>query len=179
MSVRPVLILLFTLFLVGGLLPSTAQAHLSHYGLCPPDWSQETCNAWNDAHNLRYGFGHVYHPGEDPFALFTDGCQNVVQHLATPIRIFACGDALQFYWVGNGQVKSGPTLWVDFPGGMADGTLLFAGVNDLARQPVIITYHAPGQVLRVKTYYADSMMDVNKPYVFDIDVDNQVSHMDW
>ena len=52
--------------------------------------------------------------------------------------------------------------------------ILSTFVNELTDMPVTVTYDPASELLRVETCYRDG-----KPYVFTIDVDNQVHHEVW
>ena len=118
-------------------------------------------------------------PGTTGGAFETSSCGNIVSHLATPIRVLQCEGYIAFYWVGDDEVRKGP----EFPSvsaiQYADKTTLYEGIHPGTNKPVSIVYFPSGPSLRIETFYADNMYDVNKPYIFEIDGGNNVSHVAW
>lgn len=106
-------------------------------------------------------------------------CENIVSHLATPVRVLQCEGYIASYWVGSGSVRQGPA----FPSISAlehtEQTVLYDGINPGTNKPVLIVFYPSRKVLQVRTFYADTEYDQNKAYIFDIDFDNNVSHVAW
>lgn len=115
-----------------------------------------------------------------PFGQSSGGdCRNIVTHLATPVRVLKCGDWFAFYWVGKGSVMSGPAFPHPASSVRLSSGILYDGVSPATSQPVRILYDASSKRYRVETFYANTEYDTNKPYVFEIDASNSVSHILW
>ena len=56
---------------------------------------------------------------------------------------------------------------------------LYSGTNPMTGKPVKIYYLPLGQTIRVSTYYADTPNSIDKPYIFSIANDYQVTHETW
>ncbi len=56
---------------------------------------------------------------------------------------------------------------------------LYRGVNSLTDKPVHIDYLPGEEVIRVSTYYPDTPYSINKPYIFTLDKDSQVTYQAW
>ena len=126
-----------------------------------------TCEPHNDCHR--------WCPvGDDEPAL-----PPIITHSATPIRIFALEEGLDCYYVGNGQSHSAgmlPTvesLAAKFPPG-TPLVVLEENFNPAVGQPVYVIYLPTEQRIQFRTAYASG-----KPYVFRIDAENQVEHLEW
>ena len=183
MKSLPPLFVLSAIILACGLIPSVAFAHFVTLDDCPPTMNpfSAECIEWRDFHNHGFDFvGHRDHSNHDRgFASTSDGCSNLVAHLATPIRVFRCDEGLLFYWAGKGVVESGPAF-VSMDSMVYDGaTVMFSGMNTCTDKPVSITYYPSQSFLRVETFYADTEYDTNKPYIFDIHSNDQVDHVQW
>ena len=175
---------LFLFVLIGGVFPSVALAHYVNEDDCPSNLDLPDCYVWIGDHN--YGGlenSHMDHPEPTThtttFPTHINGCANLVDHAATPVRVFSCDEGILFYWVGQGKVESGPAFAPLASLALIRTTTLYAGINPCTGKLVSITYHPAGQFIRVSTYYADNAMDVDKPYVFDISSDGTVIHWIW
>lgn len=49
----------------------------------------------------------------------------------------------------------------------------------MSGKPVLIDYLRDEEEVRVSTYYADTPIAANKPYIFTLDRSNQVEHRVW
>ena len=56
---------------------------------------------------------------------------------------------------------------------------LYRGHNPFSGKLVLIHYFRAERMLRVGTYYADTEYSQDKPYIFTINEDNQVSYQAW
>ena len=112
----------------------------------------------------------------------------IVAHAATPVQV--CRDnetgALHFYFVGQKDVFSGPMfpsiteMMPDYPLGHVPSEVeLYRGMSTGTGKKVLVHYPTFSGQLRVSTYYADNMYDVNKPYAFTIKQDGTVTHLAW
>ena len=110
------------------------------------------------------------------FASIPEGVENIVNHAATPVRVFSSEYGLHFYFVGNGSCQNGPfTNHVEtYYTIQEEPVSLYSGTNIHTDQPVSIDYIPTERIIRVTTAYADG-----KDYIFEIDEDNQVEHTAW
>lgn len=107
------------------------------------------------------------------------------RHEATPVNVTLGADgAFNYHFIGDDGVSTGPVLppvpklaKKHMPG--SGNVVLFNGTNTLSEAPVIISYLSDEQVVHVHTYYADRHNGSMKPYIFVIDLDNEVSHWEW
>ena len=112
----------------------------------------------------------------------------IVAHAAAPVQVCRDNDsgALHFHFVGRKDVFSGPMfpsvaeLISDYPLGYVPSEVeLYRGLSTGTGKMVLVHYLTESSRLRVSTYYADTMYDANKPYVFTIDQDGAVTHLAW
>ena len=108
----------------------------------------------------------------------------IVLHPATPIQLSQAGTGLRVYFINrDGTSKIGP--FIDEFGILAynyptDPVTLYEGFNPGTGKPVTIDYIPSEKLLRVSTFYADRPPhDINKPYVFTVDADHNVTHEQW
>ena len=93
-------------------------------------------------------------------------------------------DGYQSYFVGPDGTQVGPylssvrSLSTLYPVGSSMVTL-YDGRNPLSGKPIVIAYLPGRRKIRVSTYYADMPQAVDKPYIFTIDENNAVTHLDW
>lgn len=107
------------------------------------------------------------------------------RHEAAPVNVTIGGDgAYNYHFIGDDGVSTGPALpparklaKMHLPG--SGNVVLFNGTNTLSGAPVIISYLSDEQVVHVHTYYPDRHDGSMKPYIFVIDLDNEVSHWEW
>jgi len=107
------------------------------------------------------------------------------RHEATPVNVTIGGDgAFNYHFIGDDGVKTGPVLppvqklaEKHLPG--SGKVVLYSGTNAHSGAPVIISYLPDEQVVHVHTYYPDRHDGSMKPYIFVIDLDNEVSHWEW
>ena len=107
------------------------------------------------------------------------------RHEGTPVNVTIGGDdAFNYHFIGDDGVSTGPVLpparklaRKHQPG--SGNVVLFNGENSLSGAPVIISYLSDEQVVHVHTYYPDRHDGSMKPYIFVIDLDNEVSHWEW
>ena len=105
--------------------------------------------------------------------------EGIIHHYATPIRIFDLEYGLDCYYVGAGQshfaglLPHVQTLAIWYPPGTPP-VPLDEGPNTAIGMPVRVVYLPDYQLIRVDTFYADG-----KPYIFTIDVENNVEHLAW
>ena len=131
------------------------------------------CHQYDDCHMYSCVFEAPPAPPAPPLS-------GLVQHHSTPIRVFDNAKGLKFYLVGDGGAQEGPLIpyikeFTSWPVGMPDKEfILTLFVNELTDMPVTISYDPAGEFLRVVTCYNDG-----KPYIFTIDVDNQVRYEVW
>jgi len=108
----------------------------------------------------------------------------IVLHPATPIQLSRAGTGLRVYFISSdGAGKIGP-FFDDFNilanTYHGDPVTLYAGSNPGTGKPVTIDYLPAQNKLRVSTYYADRPPhDFNKPYVFTVDANHNVTHEQW
>ncbi len=108
----------------------------------------------------------------------------IVLHPATPIQLSQAGSGLRVYFIArDGTSKIGPffdnfsILAGTYSG---DPVTLYEGSNPGTGKPVTIDYLPAERLLRVSTFYADRPPhDINKPYVFTVDADHTVKHLQW
>ncbi|MCY4082513.1 MAG: hypothetical protein OXF54_19890 [Caldilineaceae bacterium] len=108
----------------------------------------------------------------------------IVLHPATPIQLSQAGSGLRVYFIArDGTSKIGPffdnfTILASTYHG--DPVTLYEGSNPGTGKPVTIDYLPAERLLRVSTFYADRPPhDFNKPYVFTVDADHNVKHLQW
>ena len=112
------------------------------------------------------------HPG----APFTPPANCIVAHAATPAQLCPIGGGLQYYFIGaDGASSQGP--WIA-PFGQLTASV-FSGTNPRTGKSVTITYLAAENKIRISTFYPDTQYDINKPYNFTVDANNNVSHEAW
>ncbi len=105
-------------------------------------------------------------------------------HEATPAQLCIVEDGYQYYFIGTDQIGTGPFLATVgalselHPTG-SDAIELYRGQNPLTSKSVAIEYLPDQQLLRINTYYADTDTSTDKPYVFTVDDDHGVTHIDW
>ena len=107
------------------------------------------------------------------------------RHEAAPVNVTIGGDgAYNYHFIGDDGVSTGPVLppvrklaKKHLPG--SGNVVLFNGTNTFSGAPVIISYLSDEQVVHVHTYYPDRHDGSMKPYIFVIDLDNEVSHWEW
>ena len=94
--------------------------------------------------------------------------------------------ALHFFFVGHKDVFSGPMfpsiteMMSAYPPGYEPSEVeLFRGISTGTDKEVLVHYLTYSGQLRVSTYYADNIYDVNKPYAFTIKPDGSVIHLVW
>ena len=56
---------------------------------------------------------------------------------------------------------------------------LYRGTNPMTGKPVQIDYLPNEEVIRVSTYYADTIYSMNKPYIFTLNTSYEVTHEAW
>ena len=108
----------------------------------------------------------------------------IVLHAATPIQLSQAGSGLRVYFINrNGDSEIGPffdnfsILAHNYSG---DPVTLYEGSNPGTGKPVTIDYLPAENKLRVSTFYADRPPhDFNKPYVFTIDPNHTIDHLQW
>ena len=106
-------------------------------------------------------------------------------HEAAPVNVTIGGDGtLNYHFIGDDGVSTGPVLppvrelaKEHLPG--SGNVVLFSGTNTVSGAPVIISFWSDEQVVHVHTYYPDRHDGSMKPYIFVIDLDNEVSHWEW
>ena len=143
-----------------------------------------------------------------PTAAPTPDMACIVKHFATPAQLCQAGEGLQYYFIGpDGATQAGPYLSSvsDLAGRYPSSAIesvkrrfrealdrpepaetplarvieLYSGVNPMSGKPVLIDYLRDEEVVRVSTYYADTPVAANKPYIFTLDRSNQVEHRVW
>ena len=108
----------------------------------------------------------------------------IVLHAATPIQLSQAGSGLRVYFINrNGDSEIGPffdnfsILAHNYSG---DPVTLYEGSNPGTGKPVTIEYLPAENKLRVSTFYADRPPhDFNKPYVFTVDPNHTIDHLQW
>ena len=114
-----------------------------------------------------------------------DRPRGLVDHAATPLQLYIVDGGLQCWFIGpNGSSQTGPTLSsvsalaAAHPAGAP--VSLFDGQHPLTGKSVRIDYLPAPRKIRISTYYADRPPNqVDKPYVFTVDRDNTVNHLNW
>jgi len=107
------------------------------------------------------------------------------RHEATPVNVTIGEDgAFNYHVIGDDGVSTGPVLppvrQLAKKHLLGSGNVvLFSGTNALSGAPVIISFLPDEQVVHVHTYYPDRHDGSMKPYIFVIDLDNEVSHWEW
>jgi len=114
------------------------------------------------------------------------GVRNLVDHAATPVRVFSKDQSLEYYCVGNGGSMSvlsvNPSAFGRFVAHLLknrqddgpESIVLYRGVHPGTNQEVVINYITDIKVVRLSTSYADG-----KAYEFDIADDLEVVHLRW
>ena len=111
-----------------------------------------------------------------PSAPFVPPANCIVAHAATPAQICPIAGGLQYYFIGaGGNGQPGP--WIA-PFGQLTASV-YSGTNPMTGKSVTITYLAADNKIRISTYYPDTMYDTDKPYIFTVDANNNVSHESW
>lgn len=113
------------------------------------------------------------------------GTTGIVAHDATPVQLFIIDTGLRCWFVGpDGGGQTGPTLSsvsalvAAHPSGAP--VSLFNGQHPFTGKSVRIDYLPALRKIRISTYYADRPPhQVDKPYVFTVDRDNTVNHLNW
>ena len=113
------------------------------------------------------------------------GRAGIVNHAATPVQLFVTDSGLQCWFIGpNGGGQTGPllssvsSLAATHPAGAP--VSLYDGQHPLTGKSVRITYLPALRKIRISTYYADDPPNqVDKPYVFTVDQNNTVNHLNW
>ena len=108
----------------------------------------------------------------------------IVLHAATPIQLSQAGTGLRVYFINrDGASDIGPffdafnILAHQYSG---DPVTLYTGFNPGTGKPVTIDYLPDQNKLRVSTFYADRPPhDIDKPYVFTIDANHNITHEQW
>ena len=109
-------------------------------------------------------------------------------HPATPVQVCRNNKtgSLHFFFVGPKEVSSGPLLpsisvfASIYPKGFLPAEVeLYRGPNAGTNKEVTVHYLTKSTQLRVSTYYADNEYDIDKPYVFTIDVDGKITYLAW
>ena len=109
----------------------------------------------------------------------------LIRHAATPINITIGGDgAFNFHFIGDGGVSTGPVLppvreLTEAYSPESGNIVLFEGENSISGAQVVISYLSTEQVVHVNTSYMDRHNGSMKPYIFVIDLDEEVSHWEW
>ncbi|MDE0142831.1 MAG: hypothetical protein OXN19_15275, partial [Caldilineaceae bacterium] len=112
----------------------------------------------------------------------------LVPHPATPVQVCRNNKtgSLHFFFVGPKEVSSGPLLpsisvfASIYPKGFLPAEVeLYRGPNAGTNKEVTVHYLTKSTQLRVSTYYADNEYDIDKPYVFTIDVDGKITFLAW
>ncbi len=109
----------------------------------------------------------------------------LISHAGTPVNITIGGDgAFNFKFIGDDGVASGPVLppvreLAEEHQSESGNIVLYEGLNTISGAPVVVSYLAADQVLHVNTSYLDRHNGTMKPYIFVIDVDDEVSHWEW
>ena len=94
------------------------------------------------------------------------------------------GEGLQYYFIGQDDAQSGPVLSSIaalaelHPAGSAN-VELYRGQNPMTSKEVRIDYLPEDNLLRISTYYEDTATSTDKPYVFTVDGDREVTHVSW
>ena len=94
------------------------------------------------------------------------------------------GEGLQYYFIGPDDARSGPVLSSIaalaelHPAGSAN-VELYRGQNPMTSKEVRIDYLPDESLLRISTYYEDTTTSTDKPYVFTVDEDREVTHLSW
>lgn len=108
----------------------------------------------------------------------------IILHAATPIQLSQAGTGLRVYFIArDGTSKIGP--FFDEFGILAsqysgDPVTLYEGSNPGTGKPVTIDYLPAERLLRISTFYADRPPhDFDKPYVFTVDAQHNVNHLQW
>ena len=118
-----------------------------------------------------------------PSAPNTPPADCIVAHAATPVQLCPISGGLQYYFIGaDGSSQTGPfiqpfselaTLHT------AGAVSLYSGINPLTSKSVQIHYLPTDSMIRISTYYPDTMYDTDKPYTFTVNDSNSVSHEAW
>ena len=115
----------------------------------------------------------------------SDGSANcLVTHAATPAQLCPGDSGYQYYYIGPEGTQTGPLLSLidalatSHPPGSPLAEL-YRGQNPMTNKPVRIDYLPDEAVLRISTFYADTPNSSDKPYVFTVDENNEVTHLSW
>ena len=108
----------------------------------------------------------------------------IVTHAATPAQLCVTDEGIQYYFIGPDRVQTGPYL-SSFSELAETHSLvqavveLYRGTNPMTGKPVHIDYLPNEKVIRVSTYYADTPYSKNKPYIFTVNTNYEVTHQAW
>ena len=108
----------------------------------------------------------------------------IVTHAATPAQLCPIAGGLQYYFIGaDGSSQTGPyikpfselaTLYT-----IGASVRLYTGSNPFTGKSVLIDYLPAEKMLRISTYYPDTVYDTDKPYTFTVDSGSSVNHEAW
>lgn len=102
----------------------------------------------------------------------------IVHHAATPSQICPSGDGLQYYFIGaDGTAETGP--YMPNPTAGSPSFQLYSGTNPMTGKPVVIDWMSESNMYQINTFYPDNEYDIDKPYVFSVNSDNEVTHISW
>lgn len=108
----------------------------------------------------------------------------IVLHPATPVQLSQAGSGLRVYFISRDGTSTIGPFFDDF-GILAhtyagDPVTLYTGFNPGTGKPVTIDYLPSEKKLRISTFYADRPPhDINKPYVFTVDAQHNITHEQW
>ena len=117
-----------------------------------------------------------------PSAPNTPPADCIVAHAATPVQLCPISGGLQYYFIGaDGSSQAGPYIQpFSELATLHTGTVsLYTGTNPLTSKSVHIDYLPTDSMIRISTYYPDTMYDTDKPYTFTVNESNSVSHEAW
>ncbi len=109
----------------------------------------------------------------------------LIRHAGTPVNITIGGDgAFNFHFIGDDGVASGPVLppvreLAEEHQADSGNIVLYEGVNSMSGAPVVVSFLSADQVLHVNTSYLDRHNGTMKPYIFVVNLDDEVSHWEW
>ena len=138
------------------------------------------CEEWNCPTQSASEARHDFSAG------LPKGVRNLVDHAATPVRVFSKDQSLEYYCVGNEGSQSvlsvNPSAFGRFVAHLLknrqddapESIVLYRGVHPGTNQEIVINYITDAKVVRMSTSYADG-----KPYEFDIDDELEVIHLRW
>ena len=139
---------------------------------------------WNDCERLNCPTQTAVTKRHDFDAGLPKGVRILVDHAATPFRVFSKDQSIEYYCVGNEDsqsvLKVNPSAFGRFVAHLLKNTgneglesiVLYRGLHPGTNQEIVFDYITDSKIVRLSTAYADG-----KPYEFNIGNDLEVVHL--